>query len=106
MFKGNIYFFFALFYFLSARFIIYSNELDFLALSKNKSLGMTEKEAQIHKTKNSTPSVDSVGLWPPCIILLHAFTEAPPTARGEPIAHPTLVVSPPAKKLETSETLL
>ena len=67
---------------------------------------MTEKEAQVHKTKNSTPSVDSLRFWPTCIILLHAFTEAPSTAAGEPIAQPMSVVSPPAKKLETSEILL
>jgi len=60
---------------------------------------MTEKEAQVRKTENSTPS-------PTCIILLHAFTKAPSTVAGEPVAQPMLVVSPPAKKLETSEILL
>lgn len=67
---------------------------------------MTEKEAQVHKTKNSIPSVDSLEFWPTCIILFHAFTEASSTAAGDPIAQPMLVVSPPTKKLEISEILL
>lgn len=61
--------------FLSEKLIIYSNEFNILALNKNKFYfklqTQLKKEAQVHKSKNSTPFVDSLGFWHHFVACLH-----------------------------------